>query len=293
MEDKNSQSVIKNLLESAKSIIVVLPPDPTSDMVAAGISLHLSLKESGKNSQIGCGSDLEIDPQIEGVTEIPNTIGSRNLIISFDYKEDDLDKVDYDTREDGKFYLVVKPKTDAPAPDISNVHYSYSGASADLIITLGVTTLQELGKIYAEEKQYLDNVEAISLNTTLRPSAFTGNAVHKLSGSFSELVAGLIENLKLKTTPALANNLLTGIYSSTKGLTTGRLSADTFGSVAFLMRSGAQLPSQPVSLPNYSQPPFFETPQAVEEDPSFQNREEDSIPSDWNKPKVFRVTGNE
>jgi len=301
MEDKKSASTIKNLLESAKSIIIILPPDPGKDLVAAGVSLHLALKEAGKISQIGCGSDVHVDHQIEGVTEIADTIGSRNLVISFDYHEDDLDKVDYDVRDDGKFYLLVKPKTGSPVPDIGGVKYSYSGAEADLVITLGISSLEELGKIYADEKNFLDNVAILSLANSLRPAAFTGNLFHKNLGSFSELVTSFLEELKFKLTPPVAQNLLTSVYEGTNSLTSTHLTADTFTAIAFLMRAGAHLPNQQVSAPRFSQPPFFEIPNAPAEEnlPADQEGiplpEEEAvpIPSDWNKPKIFRVGDNQ
>lgn len=303
MEDKKTETTAINLIESAKSIIIVLPPDPGKDLVAAGVSLHLAFKEAGKISQIGCGSDVHVDDQIEGVTEITDTIGSRNLIISFDYQEDDLDKVDYDVRDDGKFYLLIKPKTGSPVPDISGVKYSYSGAQADLVITIGVNSLEELGKIYADEKNFLDNVTTLSLSNSLRPAAFTGNLYHQNLGSFSELVTSLLEELKLRLSPPVAQNLLTNIYECTNGLTGARLTADTFTAIAFLMRAGAHLPNKQVQFPRFSQPPFFEAPDAPEKSlpaeeegiplPEEENLpdEESSapVPSDWNKPKIFRV----
>lgn len=299
MEDKKTETTAINLIESAKSIIIVLPPDPGKDLVAAGVSLHLALKEAGKISQIGCGSDVHVDHQIEGVTEIADTIGSRNLVISFDYKEDDLDKVDYDVRDDGKFYLLVKPKAGSPVPDISGVKYSYSGAEADLVITLGISSLEELGKIYADEKNFLDNVAILSLSNSLRPAAFTGNLYHQNLDSFSELVTGLLDELKLRLSPPVAQNLLTNIYEGTNGLTSARLTADTFTSIAFLMRSGAHLPSKQVKPSRFSQPPFFETPDApatldenipLPEEENLPDEESSApVPSDWNKPKIFRV----
>lgn len=294
MEDKKPEIAIKSLLESAKSIIVVLPPDPGKDLVAAGISLHLALKEAGKSSQIGCGSDVHTDSHIEGISEISDTIGSRNLIISFDYKEDDLDKVDYDVREDGKFYLLIKPKTGAPVPDIGGVKYSYSGANADLVITLGINSLEELGKIYADEKAFLDNVDIISLNNTLRPAAFTSNVFHKNISSSSELVASLLEMMKLQINSSIAQNLLTNIYESTTNLTSNKTNADTFAAVAFLMRAGAHLPSKEVRTPTFTQAPFFEVPEPAPSEPAEDNiplpeEENAPVPSDWNKPKIFRV----
>ena len=292
MEDQKPETV-KNLIESAQSVIIILPPDPGKDIVAAGISLHLALKEAGKTSQIGCGSDVHIGSQIEGVSNISDTIGSRNLIISFDYHEDDLDKVDYDVRDDGKFYLLIKPKAGAPVPDVSGVKYSYSGAEADLVITFGVSSLEELGKIYADEKNFLDGATILSLNNSLRPVSFTHNLYHQNTGSFSELVSGLLEELKLKLTPAISQNLLTNIYESSNKLTSGHLTADTFSTIAFLMRSGAHLPKAQVATPRFSQAPFFEIPETpatpIEENIPLPTEEDAPVPSDWNKPKIFRV----
>lgn len=320
MEDKKPASAIKKLLESAKSVIVILPPDPGKDLLAAGVSLHLALKEAGKISQIGCSSDAHLDHQIEGVTEIADTIGSRNLIISFDYQEDDLDKVDYDVRDDGKFYLLVKPKAGSPVPDIGGVKYSYSGAQADLVITLGISSLEELGKIYADEKNFLDNTTTLSLNNTLRPAVFTGNTYHQNRGSYSELVSGLLEEQKLPINPIIAQNLLNSIHESTNGFTGSRLTADTFSAVAFLMRAGARFPQKQVGAPRFSQPPFFEIPATQSEEEGLSAESADiplpeeeipadqvglpadqvglpiepvqPVPSDWNKPKIFRVGDN-
>lgn len=293
MEDKKPETAIKSLLQSAKSIIVILPPDPGKDLVAAGTSLHLALKEAGKASQIGCGSDVHTDSPITGVSEISDTIGSRNLIISFDYKEEDLDKVDYDVREDGKFYLLIKPKAGAPVPDIGGVKYSYSGASADLVITLGVNSLEELGKIYADEKNFLDNVDIISLNNSLRPAAFTSNVFHRNVGSSSELVSILLEEMQLKINPSIAQNLLANVYEATSNLTSNKVNADTFAAVAFLMRGGANLPKKEMHSPTFTQAPFFEVPEdqstPAEENIPLPEEENTPVPSDWNKPKIFRV----
>jgi len=296
MEDNKSETNVNKLIDSAQSIIIILPPDPGKDLVAAGIGLHLAFKNAGKVSQIGCGSEVQIDNEIEGITNIPDSIGSRNLIISFDYREEDLDKVDYDVRDNGKFYLMVKPKTGAPVPDIGGVKYSYSGAQSDLVITLGITSLEELGKIYADEKNFLDNATLLSLNNTLRPATFTGNLFHKNISSFSELVIGFLKEIKYKLPSSISQNLLTNIYESSNNLTSSNLTADTFEAIAFLMRSGAHLPKQTVQAPRFSQPPFFEVPEVpsapAEENIPLPEEENTPVPPDWNKPKIFRVGDN-
>lgn len=309
MEDQNQFISAKKLFDSSNSIIVVLPPDPSADMVAAGLSLHLSLKNSGKKVQIGCGSEVHVDPKIEGAKEISDSIGARNLVISFNYHEDDLEKVDYDVHSDGKFYLMVKPKEGSPIPDVSNVKYSYSGASADLVITLGINSLEELGKIYADEKNFLDEVKILSLNTSPKPATFTPNLLHVNSGSFSELVASLLEKTGQKPTAQAAQNLLSYIHEETKQLSSPRMTADTFSAISFLMSHSARLPNQQAYVPRFSQPAFFEAPSAPSAPAPVQEEEiplppeentpyvippskldSEQIPQDWTKPKIFRAS---
>lgn len=302
MEDLNQFVSTKKLLEASASVIVVLPPDPNADMVSAGLSLQLSLKASGKKTQIGCGTVVQVDPKIKGAREISDSIGARNLVISFDYHEDDLEKVDYDVHSDGKFYLMVKPKEGAPVPDVSNVKYSYSGAEADLVVTLGINSLEELGKIYADEKSFLDGAKILSLNITPRPATFTQNLLHLNFTSFSELVSVLMEKAAIKPTQEAANNLLVYIHEETKGLTSPRMTADTFSGIAYLMRNGARLPNQQAYVSRLSQPSFFEAPiaptppdfsgpeTASEEVIPLPSEENGPVPQDWTKPKIFRAS---
>lgn len=317
MEDQNQFNSTKKLLDSANSIIVILPPDPSTDLVSAGLGLHLSLVSSGKKSQIGCGTQVHVNENLRGAQEINDSIGARNLVISFDYHEDDLEKVDYDVRSDGKFYLMIKPKENAPVPDVSNVKYSYSGASADLVITFGIGSPEELGKIYADEKKFLDEAKILSLNISPKPISFTPNLLHYTSISFSELVTILLERTGLKPSPDAGKNLLGSLYEETKDLTSPRMTADTFSAIAFLMRHGARLPNQQAFVPRFAQPAFFEAPSssviptAVEESPSTPDEDEEYIPlpseenlpadqanistdqpvpQDWTKPKIFRAT---
>jgi len=288
MNDKNLFATAQKNITEAKKILILLPPEPSEDQAIAALSLHLTLEANQKQSQIGCPTQIEINPKIQGSDKISDTVGSRNLIISFDYKEDYLDKVDYDVRDDGKFYLVVKPKTDAPVPDISCAKFSYSGAEADLVIAFGINSLEELGKIYSEEKNFLDEARIMSVNISPRPSSFTDLQLHLFLPSYSELISGLIESSGLTPTQEAANNLIFGLFEASQGLTSSKMTAETFSSISFLMRSGGRLPNQQLHVPQFSQPPFFESP-LVQSNPNDDSAE---IPSDWKKPKIFRVNEN-
>jgi hypothetical protein len=282
-ENKNS---LKSLFETSNSFIVVLPPDPGSDILSSGLALHLALKSANKTSQIGCETDISHYSNIKNISEIKESVGDRNLQISFDYPEENLEKVDYDTLPNGKFCLLIKPKPGASAPDISGVKYSYSGANADLVIVLGITSLEELGKIYADEKRYFDSAKILSLSTSPKEASFTPNMLHATTLSYAELVALLLEKIGLPPTPDGATTLLESIYSASSQLTSPKMTADTFSGLAYLMRNGASLPSQHPANPfvqKLTQPAFFDLPSSPK------NQEQPPVPQDWKTPKIFRA----
>lgn len=283
MNDKDQLITAQDAIKAAKDLLVLLPPDPSQDQVIAALGLHLSFQGSGKNSQIGCPTPIQVDPRVIGTEAITDTVGSRNLIISFDYKEEYLDKVDYDIHDDGRFYLVVKPKEEAPIPDVSAVKFSYSGAEADLVIVLGVNSLEELGPIYSEEKAFLDNAKILSINTSPRPASFTDLQLHRFIPSYSELVALLAEKTGLTPSKDAASDLIFGIYESTGNLSSGKITAQTFTSLSFLMNAGGLLPTQQTNVSKFAQAPFFEPPLPLPPE------EDTKVPSDWKKPKIFRA----
>jgi len=287
---------LKSFLQDKQSIVVILPPNPSSDMVAAGLSLHQTLKNSGKDSQIGCSPPLPRIPNLDEQDEIVESIGSKNLIISFDYPEEYLEKVDYDVLPGGKFCLMIRPKDGSPVPKTSDVKYSYSGANADLVIVFGINSLEELGKIYADEKKFLDSTKILSLNITGTIPDFTPNVFHHPLSSFAELVTLLLEKTSLVPAPPAASNLIRFIYEITSNLTSPKTNAETFSSISFLMKNGGRLPNQSPANPfasRFSPPAFFEPhPSPVGAGfipPAPTDNDSAPVPSDWTAPKIFRA----
>ncbi len=318
MFDPNLIQEAKEELAHAQSVAILLPPDPSTDLVAAGLGLYLSLSQAGKQTQIGCSSQIRVEnADLFGIDKIKNSIGNQNLVITFDFKEENLKKVDYDVDENGKFMLLIQPQEGSPAPDTSTINYSYSGASADLVFTLGVISLEELGKLYADEKAFLDKAKIISLNLTTKPSNTAAIAFHTAAVScLPEMVGFLLKNWEINPSADAASNLLSVISSSTNQFNSPKVTADTFETVAFLMRAGGHLGRSP--LANTSRfgafpPPSrrgldeggfsplgmnpFMTPPTFDDElpppPSFSAGQQPfgtqgRIPGDWKKPKIFK-----
>ena len=293
MFTKELTESFKQDLNQAKTVLVLLPSEPDEILVTSGLSLFLSLKNLGKKVQIGCSSlDQTSFSQIPDINNIKSSIGAQNLIINFKFKEDGLDKVDYDVDDQGNFQLMIKPKTGVQPPDSKDIVYTYGGAKADMVITLGINSLEELGKLYSDEKKFLDDSSIVSLHKDSRPATFAAHNFHTNSASsIAEITAFLLLKTSTKPTKEAASYLLKDIYSSTNNLQSPRVTADTFETIAFLLRNGARPAALSLNPDNFAPPisplpiaPVFNQPQFLNQIPPA------PIPSDWKKPKIFRST---
>lgn len=282
----------KDLIKS-NSVLILLPPEPDELLVSSGLGLFLSLKASGKKTRIGCSSiDKTNTTHLAGIDNIKTSIGAQNLIINFKFKEEDLDKVDYDVDDQGNFQLLIKPKSGNAPPDSKDINYTYSGAKADLVFTLGINSLEELGRLYSDEKKFLDDSSIVSFHKDSRPATFAAHNFHTNSASsIAEITAFLLLKTSTKPTKEAASYLLKDIYSSTNNLQSPRVTADTFETIAFLLRNGARPAALSISPNNFASPvsplptaPVFNQPQSLSQIPPA------PVPSDWKKPKIFRST---
>lgn len=282
---------LKQKIDKANSILILLPPEPDETLVSSSLGLFLTLEKLKKKVQIGCSSLGQIDQStLYGLENIKSSIGSHNLIINFQFKEKDLDKVDYDVDEQGNFQLMIKPKPGSPPPDTKDINYTYSGANADLVFVLGVNSFEELGKLYSDEKKFLDQAIVISLNKDSHPASFATHSLHTNSAtSIAEIISFILLKTEIQPTKEASDQLLREIYSTTNNLRTPRLTADTFESIAYLIRNGAKPPMSSLTATNFS-PPVPPMPVApVFDRPTFMNKIPPAqVPSDWEKPKIFR-----
>ena len=155
MVSQNQVSQIQSTLATAQNIFIALPQNPTFDKVAASLGLYLSLTKANKTVDIASPTKMIVElSSLVGVGKVKNFFqgGKDGLIISFDYLEEAIEKVSYNI-ENGKFNLVIKPKPGHPPLDSEKVQYSYSGGKADLIFTVGVNSLESLGKLFKNHQE--------------------------------------------------------------------------------------------------------------------------------------------
>lgn len=246
MDNQEIWNEIKKTLDASQSVFVLLPENPSFDATAAALSLFLSLREAGKSILIGAPTKMRVEfKNLVGLDRVTERIGNRNLIISFDYAEEAIEKVSYNV-EDGKFNLVIEPKSGHPPLDSQRVSFSYEGIEANTIFVIGARRLEDLSHLYEKDRTAINRATIVNIdNRTANTNFGRHNLIIPSAAAVSEIIFQLLRKLNLPLDIDIAGNLLTGIEAQTQNLQSPFTGPETFEAVATLMRSGAKRSSTP------------------------------------------------
>lgn len=235
-------------LQKAQNIVCFVHPQATYDAVAAATGLALALEKVGKNTVVACEAPMRPEyTQLAGINNVSQEIGNRDLVISFDYSEEQVDKVNYNVDETAKrFELIITPQKGGATLDPRTVEFRQAGLSADIVVLFGFHAYDELGKYYEDEKYTIDSAFTMAITQSKVPNfAKLHNTLQADGLSYSEWVYFALRQLQLELQGDVAMNLLSGIEYATNRLQQVT-NARTFETLAQLLRSGAQrLPNNP------------------------------------------------
>lgn len=249
MLNRESALPLSDLIQQAKTAIVLITSNPTYDDVASALALALSLREAGKDVQVGCSAPMRVEfTHLVGVDQIKEKVGNRNLQISFDYVDGAVESVSYGISEDKKtLNLYIMPKSGEKPLDASDVQFRYVGADADIVFIIGARSMQDLSQVYEAEKEFFDAAYTIALN---KKPVQTFARMHLDAGGqtcLAEGVAQFLSGLEQEPMDDIATNLLSSIELATKRFQSLNMSAETFELVGRLLRNGAKRsPNNPV-----------------------------------------------
>ena len=290
-----------SLIDSASSILILLPQKPYFDQVAAGLSLYLSIHDK-KPVTISSPAPITVGfNRLIGVNKISQEVGDKNLLIAFkNYDAGNIEKVSYDI-ENGEFKLTVLPKQGSQAPKQDQVQISYTGGSSDFVILIGGANESHF-PILSDKNFEGARIAHIGTRTLTNERGIMSFA--KPGSSVSELVAGLIKENNLPMDVDCATNLMMGIEEGSSNFTSPEVTPDTFEIFAHLLRTGGQrqpkvklspmdfpagsIPTQPYTKP--VEQPKIEQPEPILEKIEEKEAVVENHPSDWLQPKVYKGT---
>lgn len=309
---------VSDIISKGASGIVVLPTNPSQDAIAGATALYLGLLKLGKNVTIVSSSPIKSDMIAADKIQTSLSVGGDNLVVSFPYADGAIDKIDYHIQGD-KFNLVIAPRSGYPKLDPNQVSYSYSGGSFDFIITVDAPNLNAVGTLYTENQAQFQGKEIINIDRHLTNAFFgTVNFINKTSSSTCELVYKVLRQLDCELDKDMSTNLYTGIAAATNTFTSYSVNAETFETVAALLKAGASKKTTPQSAPK--QQPYEQsvqvgqsfqkpasTPVFSVKQPGVERQQTQSIktvesqesnskegaqsPQDWLKPNIFKGSG--
>lgn len=289
---------IQEKLSSAQKLMVALPGNPRYDQMAGALALGLALQQAGKSASVVCPSPMTVEfHNLVGVDKVAQKANGRDLVVSLSYSMDEVEKISYND-DNGRLNLVIQPKAEAPELSEKSVSFSHTGAEAELVITIGVKSLDQLnsaglGAINPEKVINIDN-RLDNTNFALI------NVIDVDSSSISEVIFGLLSGLGLPVDIDTSQNLLNGLWQSSSGLQKPDLGADVYEAVAGCLRLGAQKPKEVASRPlEFQSKPTQTWPKQktwpVREErkaPPVENQVTKNPPADWFEPKIYKSSSN-
>ena len=282
--DNLTFSKIREAIDKYMNIAIATPIDPTVDEMGAALGLYLSLKDMSKALSIATPNEPLVEVSaLVGINEVKTNIGeaSGDLVVSFPYREGEIEKVSY-TRDEDILNIVVKAGEKGLNFSEKDVKFTRGSTAPELLFIVGAARVSDLGKLF--DPAVLKDTVVVNLDNKPENQGF-GDIVMASTkfSSVSEIVTNVIFSSGLKMDLDIAQNLMLGIATATNNFQDASTSSLAFEMAGILMRNGALRPTpkieqrrklsedfgeedeeRPFSEIGFDQPQFTKTPGELE-----------------------------
>ncbi|HOZ81091.1 MAG TPA: hypothetical protein PK370_02640 [Candidatus Woesebacteria bacterium] len=241
-------SEIKNLVDSAKSALIVVP-QISVDSIGAALALATSLKKQDKQVKVFCPQKPDQNySKLSGLELITDQISTSDLVVSLNYPLDQIEQVSYND-DGGHLNLVVKTKSSAPRVEINQININNEGSYADVCFMLGEESSLGANTAITAKGNWVfisptDTQKSWAKATLVDPDA-----------PFSEVFTFLMPLIGCQLDADSAKDLLIGLRVATQSFSVN-VSPETFEAGALCLKAAQpadnnnQPVSQPVTQPN-------------------------------------------
>lgn len=237
---------VRELLTQNESAGIIVGRNPSVDAMGSALALYLALQNSGKSTVIASATTPLVEhSSLVGIDKVKGSFEGEggDLIVSFPYREGEIDKVSY-TLEEGFLNIVVKPGELGLNFSENDVIYRRKGAYPGVIFTIGVQNLSDISSVVDLEE--LKNTQIVNIDNSVQNQSF-GDVVmiDSASSSIAEQIEGLISNLGMEIDLDVAQNLLSAVSFATNNFQNPNTTPFAFSLAASLMQRGARRQSLP------------------------------------------------
>jgi len=239
---QDTQNQILELINKGKKILITTKTNPSGDGLASCLALKQILKKINKNSEIIIDNFTipESYSFLPGINEVKSEVTKlKKFIINLDISQTGIDELSYDL-EGSNLSIYLTPKQGVFTPD--DLKFKTSEFAFDLIIIVGTTDLESLGKLYEYHRDFFYQVPVINIDNNPANDEYGHiNAIDVTSTSSSEIIFNQINTWPEKIMDEnIATYLLTGMISATKSFKTSNVTPKTLQIASELINAGAK-----------------------------------------------------
>lgn len=234
------QQIIKQFEKSEKPL-VVFSADWNGDAVTSALALFLFFKKLKKNPAIAAepATKSQVWSFLPATSEIKNSLTSlRQFIISLNTSSTKVNQIKYNT-EKNKLNFIISPENGwFKAEDVT---VTGSDFKYDLIIVIGASDLESLGKIYENNVEFFYKTSIINIDCQADNEEFGQiNLIDINSATNAENIFELLQDYRSDLfDEEIATCLLAGIIAGTKNFRTINLTPHTLLTTSKLITIGA------------------------------------------------------
>lgn len=239
MADPDVKQQIVDKIKESNNILVTVSSDPSVDELSAALGVTLLINKLDKHGTAVFSG--KIPPAIEFLDPektFENTVDSlRDFIIALDKEK--ADHLRYKVDGDVVKIFITPYRTTIDSGDLD---FSQGDYNVELVIAIGVKSEADLDKALESHGRILHDATVASVSIDGAESLGSLNWVDKSAGSYSELTASLVDELKSGKNlldEQISTAFLTGIVAATDRFSNEKTSPGVMSLAAQLMAGGA------------------------------------------------------
>jgi hypothetical protein len=231
---------LKDAIGKGNNIGIAVAQNPSIDQMGAALGLYLMLRSANKRVTIASPTDPIVEiSSLVGIDRVQRHFSgdSGDLVVSFPYKEGEIEKVSY-TLENNFLNIIVKASEQGLSFQEQEVRFVRGSGSIDLLIVIGAASLDQIGDVVDSQK--LRDISIINIDNNPNNQGYGDVVViNPQASSLSEHVADIALILGFAIDQDAAQNLLSGVMSATQNFQSPRTSSLAFEIASLMMKQGA------------------------------------------------------
>lgn len=233
----------KEIIQKTKKPLIVLPEHPSGDSIASAWALSFYLEEKGITPTIAVSDPFEKRARY-GFLPVPTNVifslaGVKNFVLVFNTVNNPISNVRTD-RRDNELRITLTPERGSIDP--RDFSFIPAQVKYDLIIALGCSEKEAIGKLYEEGADIFYEIPIVNMDCQATNDGFGQiNIVDLTASSVSEILATVLLAIDNEggVTEGVAQCLLTGIIVATDSFQQKNTTPNSLYLSAKLIEKGA------------------------------------------------------